>query len=75
MFTVNKYLLKYWCKNNFFIIEIVKQLNWYFFFPGIPLLLYGLSAILMISYKEVVKTSEGEVLVYFLLKEDKGSIH
>lgn len=43
------------------------------FFSGIPLLLYGLSAVCMISYKEIVKTSEGDVYVYFLLKEDKGS--
>lgn len=45
------------------------------FFSGIPLLLYGLSAVCMISYKEIVKTSEGDVYVYFLLKEDKGSLH
>lgn len=44
-------------------------------FSGIPLFLYGLSAIFMISYKEVVKTPEGEVNIYFLLKEDKGSTH
>lgn len=42
---------------------------------GIPLLLYGLSAVFMISYKEIVKTPEGDVYVYFLLKEDKGSTH
>lgn len=44
-------------------------------FSGFPLLLYGLSAIFMITHKEIVRTSEGEVYVYFLLKEDKGSIH
>lgn len=44
-------------------------------FSGFPLLLYGLSAVFMISYKEIVKTPEGEVYIYFLLKEDKGSVH
>lgn len=29
----------------------------------------------MISYKEIVKTPEGEIYIYFLLKEDKGSTH
>ncbi|KAL4112541.1 hypothetical protein QTP88_016305 [Uroleucon formosanum] len=42
---------------------------------GIPLLLYGLSAVFMISYKEIVKTPEGDVYIYFLLKEDKGSTY
>lgn len=44
-------------------------------FAGFPLLMYGLSAILLISYKEVVKTTKGEVYIYFLLKEDKGSTY
>lgn len=58
-----------------FVGSIKFGLKWTFlFFPGIPLLMYGLSAVFMISFKETVKTPEGEVYVYFLLKEDKGSL-
>ncbi|XP_050537768.1 uncharacterized protein C15orf61 homolog isoform X2 [Daktulosphaira vitifoliae] len=42
---------------------------------GVPLLLYGIVAVFMISYKEIVQTSEGQVEIYFLLKEDKGASH
>ncbi len=37
--------------------------------------MYGLSAVFLISYKEIVKTPKGDVNIYFLLKEDKGSTH
>ncbi|KAK0078824.1 hypothetical protein PV325_002070 [Microctonus aethiopoides] len=40
---------------------------------GIPTLLYGLAATQMIRHKEIVKTHRGNVLIYFLLPEDKGS--
>ncbi|XP_050432458.1 uncharacterized protein C15orf61 homolog [Adelges cooleyi] len=51
----------------FYVLKIINL--------GIPLLVYGISAIFMITYKEKVQTPEGEVYVYFLLKEDKGSTH
>ncbi|XP_074093699.1 uncharacterized protein C15orf61 homolog [Cotesia typhae] len=40
---------------------------------GIPTLLYGLAAIYLIRHQEPVKTSRGQVVIYFLLPEDKGS--
>lgn len=40
---------------------------------GIPLLLYGLAAVRLIRHQEKVKTPHGEVVIYFLLPEDKGS--
>ncbi|KAL4708315.1 hypothetical protein ACJJTC_007721 [Scirpophaga incertulas] len=40
---------------------------------GIPCLLYGLAATQLIKHKEVVYTAKGEVTIYFLLPEDKGS--
>lgn len=55
----------------FLLLLLLNNIN----FSGIPLILYGLSAVFMISYKEIVKTPEGDVYVYFLLKEDKGSTH
>ncbi|XP_011303171.1 uncharacterized protein C15orf61 homolog [Fopius arisanus] len=42
---------------------------------GIPLLLYGLAATQLIRHEEIVKTTRGEVKIYFLLPEDKGSLH
>ncbi|XP_014215882.1 uncharacterized protein C15orf61 homolog isoform X2 [Copidosoma floridanum] len=42
---------------------------------GIPTLMYGLAATLLIRHSEVVKTSKGDVTIYFLLPEDKGSQH
>ena len=40
---------------------------------GIPMLMYGLAAILLITHRETVKTAQGDVTIYFLLPEDKGS--
>ncbi|XP_043479200.1 uncharacterized protein C15orf61 homolog isoform X1 [Leptopilina heterotoma] len=40
---------------------------------GIPTLLYGLAATQLIRHKELVRTNKGEVTIYFLLPEDKGS--
>lgn len=40
---------------------------------GIPTLLYGLAATQLIRHEESVETAQGEVTIYFLLPEDKGS--
>ncbi|XP_033214564.1 uncharacterized protein C15orf61 homolog isoform X2 [Belonocnema kinseyi] len=42
---------------------------------GIPTLMYGLAATQLIRHVEVVKTSKGEVPIYFLIPEEKGSQH
>ncbi|XP_012172004.1 uncharacterized protein C15orf61 homolog [Bombus terrestris] len=42
---------------------------------GIPTLMYGLAAILLIRHREIVNTSQGNVAIYFLLPEDKGSMY
>ncbi|KYM96163.1 Uncharacterized protein C15orf61 like protein [Cyphomyrmex costatus] len=41
--------------------------------PGIPTLMYGLAATQLIRHREIVKTPRGDVTIYFLLPEDKGS--
>ncbi|TGZ50186.1 Uncharacterized protein DBV15_03603, partial [Temnothorax longispinosus] len=43
--------------------------------PGIPTLMYGLAATQLIRHREIVKTPQGDVTIYFLLPEDKGSPH
>ncbi|XP_066581854.1 uncharacterized protein C15orf61 homolog [Prorops nasuta] len=40
---------------------------------GIPTLMYGLAATILIRHHEIVKTPRGNVTIYFLLPEDKGS--
>ncbi|XP_012288923.1 uncharacterized protein C15orf61 [Orussus abietinus] len=40
---------------------------------GIPTLMYGLAATQLIRHEEVVATPKGDVTIYFLLPEDKGS--
>ncbi|XP_018402719.1 PREDICTED: uncharacterized protein C15orf61 homolog [Cyphomyrmex costatus] len=40
---------------------------------GIPTLMYGLAATQLIRHREIVKTPRGDVTIYFLLPEDKGS--
>ncbi len=42
---------------------------------GIPCLAYGIAAEFLISHTEVVKTSKGNITIYFLYKEDIGAIH
>ncbi|XP_044763096.1 uncharacterized protein C15orf61-like isoform X1 [Coccinella septempunctata] len=42
---------------------------------GIPCLAYGCAAIFLITYKEIVETPGGNVYIYFLYKEDKGSLY
>lgn len=41
---------------------------------GIPMVVYGLAASVLISHSEVVKTNSGDVVIYFLYKEDKGAL-
>ncbi|XP_011167785.1 uncharacterized protein C15orf61 homolog [Solenopsis invicta] len=40
---------------------------------GIPTLMYGLAATQLIRHREIVGTPRGDVTIYFLLPEDKGS--
>lgn len=40
---------------------------------GIPCLAYGIAATALITHEEVVHTPVGEVTIYFLYAEDKGS--
>lgn len=42
---------------------------------GLPCLAYGCAAIFLISHKEIVKTPKGDVYIYFLYKEHKGSLY
>ncbi|KPJ02847.1 Uncharacterized protein C15orf61 [Papilio xuthus] len=51
-------------------MRIIKVVN-----LGIPCLLYGLAAIILIHHSEIVYTSKGQVTIYFLLEEHKGSLH
>uniref|UniRef100_A0A8D8YL71 Uncharacterized protein C15orf61 homolog n=1 Tax=Cacopsylla melanoneura TaxID=428564 RepID=A0A8D8YL71_9HEMI len=48
--------------------RIIKIIN-----LGIPTLMYGLAAIFLIRHKELVITPNGNVMIYFLLPEEKGS--
>lgn len=41
---------------------------------GIPTLAYGLAACFLIKHEEVVKTSRGDVKIYFLMAEEKGAM-
>jgi len=43
------------------------------FTAGIPCLAYGIAASMFIQHKELVQTPCGDVFVYFLYEEDKGS--
>ncbi|KAH0952268.1 hypothetical protein HN011_004028 [Eciton burchellii] len=40
---------------------------------GIPTLVYGLAATRLVRHCEIVRTPRGDVTIYFLLPEDKGS--
>ncbi|XP_078038662.1 uncharacterized protein C15orf61 homolog isoform X2 [Augochlora pura] len=42
---------------------------------GIPTLMYGMAAVWLIKHQETVKTTQGDVTIYFLLPEDKGSMY
>ncbi|XP_001605715.1 uncharacterized protein C15orf61 isoform X2 [Nasonia vitripennis] len=48
--------------------RLIKMLN-----LGLPTLMYGLAATILIRHSEVVKTPSGDVTIFFLLPEDKGS--
>ncbi|KAK9884271.1 hypothetical protein WA026_005223 [Henosepilachna vigintioctopunctata] len=52
------------------LFRFIKVVNF-----GIPCLAYGIAAVFLISHSEVVKTSEGNVKIYFLYKEHKGSLY
>lgn len=51
-----------------------KTFHYNVFFSGIPTLMYGIAAIFLITHSEEVFTEKGNVSIYFLLKEDKGSL-
>ncbi|XP_050343605.1 uncharacterized protein C15orf61 isoform X1 [Nymphalis io] len=51
-------------------MRIIKIVN-----LGIPCLLYGLAATQLIKHEEIVYTSKGSVIIYFLLPEHKGSLY
>lgn len=42
---------------------------------GIPQLMYGLAATMLITHVEYVKMPDGKVPIYFLYEEDKGSFY
>lgn len=41
---------------------------------GIPTLAYGLAACFLIKHEELVRTSRGNVPIYFLMVEEKGAM-
>ena len=43
------------------------------FTAGIPCLVYGIAASIFIQHNELVQTPRGDVCVYFLYEQDKGS--
>uniref|UniRef100_A0A6M2DJA4 Protein of function n=1 Tax=Xenopsylla cheopis TaxID=163159 RepID=A0A6M2DJA4_XENCH len=42
---------------------------------GIPCLAYGLAASFLVKHKEIVRTPKGDITIYFLYAEDKGSLY
>uniref|UniRef100_A0A0A9WY25 Uncharacterized protein n=1 Tax=Lygus hesperus TaxID=30085 RepID=A0A0A9WY25_LYGHE len=42
---------------------------------GIPTLMYGTAATMLITHKELVHLEGGQVWIYFLLKEHTGATH
>ncbi|KAK7873578.1 hypothetical protein R5R35_009280 [Gryllus longicercus] len=50
--------------------RIIKVIN-----LGLPCLAYGLAATILIKHEEIVVTPHGSVSIYFLYKEDKGSLY
>ncbi|XP_068631521.1 uncharacterized protein C15orf61 [Battus philenor] len=57
-------------KSSDSFMRIIKIANF-----GVPCLLYGIAAKMLIRHSEVVHTSKGPVTIYFLLPEHKGSHH
>lgn len=41
---------------------------------GVPTLAYGITACFLIKHEEVVSTSNGDVMIYFLIPEEKDAI-
>lgn len=62
-------------RDNRWFGTISNTLNVVLFPPGIPTLMYGLAATLLIRHREIVKTGRGDVVIHFLLPEDKGSLY
>ncbi|KAL1501091.1 hypothetical protein ABEB36_006481 [Hypothenemus hampei] len=50
--------------------RVIKVIN-----LGLPCLAYGIAAIYLIRHEELVYTCKGKVTIYFLYKEDKGSLY
>ena len=73
--------IKYHCsKVSSFDQTTIKYQNYFFNFIklinfGLPTLAYGISALFLIKHEENVHTSKGSVKIYFLYKENKGSIY
>ncbi|XP_018579340.1 uncharacterized protein C15orf61 homolog isoform X2 [Anoplophora glabripennis] len=53
-----------------YFFRAIKVLN-----LGIPCLAYGIAATFLIKHIETVRTSKGNVNIYFLYPEDKGSLY
>ena len=51
------------------VFTVLKMIN-----LGIPTLAYGLTACYLIKHKEIVFTSKGEVVIYFLLAEEQDAM-
>ncbi len=61
-----------WMENEFF--RVIKVLN-----LGLPCLAYGIAATFLLkrrhAFIDTVQTSQGPVQIYFLYKEDQGSMY
>lgn len=57
----------------------MKQINsdgdYFMWILGLPCLAYGVAAMLLPKHEEIVKTPKGDVTIYFLYPEDKGSLY
>ncbi|VEN38510.1 unnamed protein product [Callosobruchus maculatus] len=53
-----------------YFFRAIKVLN-----LGIPCFAYGIAAIHLIRHTEIVRTSKGDVSIYFLYPEEKGSLN
>ncbi|CAG9764509.1 unnamed protein product [Ceutorhynchus assimilis] len=53
-----------------YFFRVIKVIN-----LGIPCLAYGLAAIYLIRHEEIVNTHKGDIIIYFLYPEEKGSLY
>ena len=51
------------------LFRIIKIMN-----LGLPCLAYGIAAEFLITHREIVETSKGNITIHFLYKEDVGAI-